>query len=187
MISSTRHFIWKLSSRWVIETFAKESWKSWFLYAWYSVISYLIIKDLYMFLLKYAFYYEKISSCFLLTFFCLWLFWICQAKLAKLRRDLLTPTTKGGGGAGEGFDVTKSGDARVGLVGFPSVGKSTLLNKLTGTFSEVFHLFLWSTDHKLVEMLDLFPIDLSLTCTLSLSCMHWCTPRICLTSFTRTF
>ncbi|KAJ0474078.1 putative GTP binding domain, P-loop containing nucleoside triphosphate hydrolase [Helianthus annuus] len=44
---------------------------------------------------------------------------------------------KGGGGAGEGFDVTKSGDARVGLVGFPSVGKSTLLHKLTGTFSEV--------------------------------------------------
>ena len=36
-----------------------------------------------------------------------------------------------------GFDVTKSGDARVGMIGFPSVGKSTLLTKLTGTFSEI--------------------------------------------------
>eukprot|EP00244_Chara_vulgaris_P004398 TRINITY_DN18716_c0_g2_i1.p1 TRINITY_DN18716_c0_g2~~TRINITY_DN18716_c0_g2_i1.p1 ORF type:complete len:370 (+),score=74.58 TRINITY_DN18716_c0_g2_i1:132-1241(+) len=63
---------------------------------------------------------------------------LLKAKLAKLRRDILAPPSKGGGGASEpGFDVTKSGDARVGLVGFPSVGKSTLLCKLTGTFSEV--------------------------------------------------
>ena len=38
--------------------------------------------------------------------------------------------------AGRGFDVTKSGDTRIGVVGFPSVGKSTLLTTVTGTGSE---------------------------------------------------
>lgn len=33
--------------------------------------------------------------------------------------------------------LSQAGDTRVGLIGFPSVGKSTLLCKLTGTHSEV--------------------------------------------------
>ena len=45
-----------------------------------------------------------------------------KAKLAKYRAQLLEPQGKSGG-AGSGFDVQKSGDARVALIGFPSVGK----------------------------------------------------------------
>ncbi|XP_078150369.1 uncharacterized protein LOC144545694 [Carex rostrata] len=37
------------------------------------------------------------------------------AKLAKLRRELLTPSSIGGGAAGEGFDVMKSGDMLIEL------------------------------------------------------------------------
>eukprot|EP00239_Pterosperma_sp_CCMP1384_P004919 CAMPEP_0197844822 /NCGR_PEP_ID=MMETSP1438-20131217/1796_1 /TAXON_ID=1461541 /ORGANISM="Pterosperma sp., Strain CCMP1384" /LENGTH=365 /DNA_ID=CAMNT_0043455809 /DNA_START=133 /DNA_END=1230 /DNA_ORIENTATION=+ len=62
---------------------------------------------------------------------------LLKAKLAKLRREILEPASKGGGGGGPAaFEVGKAGDARIGLVGFPSVGKSTLLTKLTGVFSE---------------------------------------------------
>jgi ribosome-interacting GTPase 1 len=61
---------------------------------------------------------------------------LLRAKLAKLKRELIEGGPGGKGGAGEGFDVKSSGDARVGMIGFPSVGKSTLLTKLTGTFSE---------------------------------------------------
>jgi ribosome-interacting GTPase 1 len=42
---------------------------------------------------------------------------LLKAKLAKLRRELITPKGGGGGGPGEGFDVAKTGDARVGFVG----------------------------------------------------------------------
>ena len=57
-----------------------------------------------------------------------------KAKLAKLRTTLLEGPAKSGS-EGVGFDVAKAGHARVALVGFPSVGKSTLLTKLTGTES----------------------------------------------------
>ena len=63
---------------------------------------------------------------------------LLKARLARLRTQLLEgPKTGGSTSKGEGFDVTKAGHARVAMIGFPSVGKSTLLTKLTGTFSKV--------------------------------------------------
>lgn len=50
---------------------------------------------------------------------------VLKAKLAKYRTQLLEPQGKKGE-KGEGFDVMKSGDARVALIGFPSVGKVCL-------------------------------------------------------------
>ena len=57
-----------------------------------------------------------------------------KARLAKYRHQLLEPSTKSSK-PGEGFDVMKSGDARIVMIGFPSVGKSTLLSKTTKTES----------------------------------------------------
>lgn len=60
-----------------------------------------------------------------------------RAKLAKLRdKQLETATKKRGGGRG-GYSVKKQGDATIVLVGSPSVGKSTLLNKLTNAKSKI--------------------------------------------------
>ncbi|KAJ3011631.1 Developmentally-regulated GTP-binding protein 2 [Thoreauomyces humboldtii] len=61
---------------------------------------------------------------------------LLKAKLARYRVMLLEPIGKAGP-KGVGFDVVRSGDARVAMIGFPSVGKSTLLSKTTETKSEV--------------------------------------------------
>ncbi|CAF4166038.1 unnamed protein product [Adineta steineri] len=60
---------------------------------------------------------------------------LLKAKLAKFRQALMEGDAKSGAGKGEGFDVVKSGDARIALIGFPSVGKSTLLSTVTRTAS----------------------------------------------------
>ncbi|MHC1575718.1 MAG: OBG GTPase family GTP-binding protein [Methanosarcinaceae archaeon] len=60
-----------------------------------------------------------------------------KAKLARLREDVQKRAAASSSGGGGGYSVTRSGDATVALVGFPSVGKSTLLNKITGAESEV--------------------------------------------------
>ena len=58
-----------------------------------------------------------------------------KAKLAE-KKEKLEKQQSGGGGSG-GYAVEKHGDATVALVGFPSVGKSTLLNAMTNADSEV--------------------------------------------------
>ncbi|MDR2846288.1 MAG: GTP-binding protein [Candidatus Methanoplasma sp.] len=58
-----------------------------------------------------------------------------KAKIARLTaEDEKRRSTKG---PTKGFYVKKAGNATVALVGFPSVGKSTLLNQLTDAKSEV--------------------------------------------------
>ncbi|KIH57039.1 hypothetical protein ANCDUO_12772 [Ancylostoma duodenale] len=50
-----------------------------------------------------------------------------KAKLAKLRQELIAPKG-GGGGGGEGFDVAKTGDARI---GFDPLVPQTYLYKMS--------------------------------------------------------
>ncbi len=56
-----------------------------------------------------------------------------KAKLARLKEE----AKKRKAPKGQGFFVKKAGDASVAIIGPPSVGKSTLLNKLTNANSKV--------------------------------------------------
>ena len=60
-----------------------------------------------------------------------------RAKLARLSDQQIESGTKKGSGGGGGYSVKKQGDATIILVGPPSAGKSTLINKLTNAESKV--------------------------------------------------
>ena len=60
---------------------------------------------------------------------------LVKAKIARLREK--QEARKKSGKKGEGYSVRKTGDATVLLLGFPSVGKSTLLNALTNAQSQI--------------------------------------------------
>jgi uncharacterized protein len=61
---------------------------------------------------------------------------LVKAKIAQLRQKQDSRTAKKTGKSEHGYTVRKSGDATVLLLGFPSTGKSTILNKLTDAKSE---------------------------------------------------
>ena len=62
---------------------------------------------------------------------------IVKAKIAQLKQKQESRVSKKTGRSEHGYSVRKSGDGTVLLLGFPSAGKSTLLNKLTDAKSEV--------------------------------------------------
>ena len=61
---------------------------------------------------------------------------LLKAKLAE-KKEKLEDQQRAESGGGGGYAVEQTGDATVALVGFPSVGKSTLVNSLTNAESEV--------------------------------------------------
>jgi hypothetical protein len=62
---------------------------------------------------------------------------LLKAKIAKLKREQEENVIKKSGMKQDGFDVRRTGDATVVFIGLPSVGKSTLLNKMTSANSTI--------------------------------------------------
>ena len=58
---------------------------------------------------------------------------ILRAKIARIRKEIVASGKKS---KGTGFFVKKTGDATVALIGFPSAGKSSLINALCNTKSK---------------------------------------------------
>lgn len=58
---------------------------------------------------------------------------ILRRKISEAKKDIVE---SGKGSKGSGFFVKKTGDATVALLGFPSAGKSSLINVLTNTKSK---------------------------------------------------
>ncbi|KAL6946884.1 Ribosome-interacting GTPase 2 [Hanseniaspora vineae] len=64
---------------------------------------------------------------------------LLKGKLARYRQQLIAEeSASSGGGGGQGFEVAKRG-LRVCLIGYPSVGKSSLLGQITETKAAVAH------------------------------------------------
>lgn len=62
---------------------------------------------------------------------------ILRARIARLKDKQIDAESRKGGGGGGGYSVKKQGDATIVLVGPPSAGKSTLINRLTNAQSKV--------------------------------------------------
>ncbi|MEM4756404.1 MAG: GTP-binding protein [Candidatus Woesearchaeota archaeon] len=88
---------------------------------------------------------------------------LVKAKLARLKQQLEQRSSHKGQ-VGKAYAIKKSGDATVALLGFPSVGKSTLLNALTNAQSAVAEYAFTTVDvipglleykHAKIQILDL--------------------------------
>ena len=62
---------------------------------------------------------------------------LMKAKLAVLKERAVQRASSGKAGGDERYSVRKTGDGSAVLLGFPSVGKSTLLNSITNAKSDV--------------------------------------------------